>query len=344
MSAADATVSCPACAKRVRFKPELAGKKLRCTCGQVFRMPKDPAGQAEAIHDNVTAHGSSLEKNKADEAAAAAAEMAKKSLKVDPGAGGAYDLSDDSVSILPKEEKKAPAVAGGNKGKCPKCGSKLKPQAVICINCGFNLQAGTQVATEVEKPQSTGSSVLDAYAATARARGINIEEEEAAAARKARITELYAPIGLAVAGVLAMFATAALFVPAGTTFQLVSVMIEVGVQLILRLPFLVLAIFLTAKIMQVSFGPFMTALLKLVGLAFFTAGVGGLLDGVVNHFTEGFGAVFITPFIHLAIFWGLSVFLFGLDFLETMVLYLLSSFLPMMVMGFLLMWVLAIFI
>ncbi len=340
MSADDATVSCPACAKRVRFKPELAGKKLRCTCGQVFRMPKHPAGQAVAVDDPATTPGSPFKKGNADDAQAAAAAMAKKSLKVDPGAGGAYDLADDTVSILPKEEKKAPVA---NQGKCPKCGSKLKPEAVICINCGFNLQAGTHVATDVEKPQSsTGSTVLDAYAATARARGINMEEEEAAAARKARITEFYAPIGLAVAGVLAMFATSALFIPAGTTFQLFTVMIEIGVQLVLRLPFLVLAIFLTAKIMQVSFGPFMTALLKLVGLAFFTAGVGGLLDSVVDHFTEGFGSAFITPFIHLAIFWGLSTFLFGLDFLETMVLYLLSSFLPMMVLGFVLMWVMAI--
>ncbi|NJL31284.1 MAG: zinc ribbon domain-containing protein [Phycisphaerales bacterium] len=335
MSAADATVSCPACSKRVKHKPELAGKKLRCSCGQIFLMPAQPGGIAEAV---TNAPGKAAKAG--SDAQAAADKMAKASLKVNPGDGGAYDLSDDSVSILPKEEKKP---TGGTKGKCPKCGNGVKPEAVICINCGYNLKAGTQVASEVPPAKKGGSSVLDAYAATARARGISVEAEESEALRKARITEIYAPIGLAFTGVLAMFATAAIFVPAGTTFQLFSVMIEIGVQLVLRMPFLVLAIFLTAKIMQVSFGPFLTALLKLVGLAFFTAGVGGLIDHAVNHATDGLGSAFITPLIHLAIFWGLSVFLFSLDFMESMVLYLLSSFLPWLVIGFIMIWVVAIF-
>ena len=325
MSAADATVSCPACSKRVKFKPQLAGKKLRCACGQVFRMPREAEGQAVALDDPPVAEPQ-------NEAAAAAEALAKKSLKVTPGEGGTYDLSDDSVSILPKEDPK-PSRSG--KGKCPKCGHAVKPEAVICINCGFNLRVGTQVASEVKPSKKDGSSILDAYAATARARGISQEQEEIEAARKARITELYVPIGLAILGVLAMFIKPVVLGFGRTRFQSISVILEVAVQLVLHLPFLLLAIVLTAKIMQTSFGPFMTALLKLVGLAFFTGGVGGLIDIAADRIFEGFGSLIVTPFLHFAIFWGLTVYLFALDFLEMTVLYILAALIPFYALVFL---------
>lgn len=34
-------LSCPACDRKYRFKPELAGRKAKCKCGATLRMPKD---------------------------------------------------------------------------------------------------------------------------------------------------------------------------------------------------------------------------------------------------------------------------------------------------------------
>ena len=39
-------VGCPGCGKTYRWKAELAGRKVRCKCGQVMRMPADAPGAA----------------------------------------------------------------------------------------------------------------------------------------------------------------------------------------------------------------------------------------------------------------------------------------------------------
>src|SRR5438046_926572 len=37
-----------------------------------------------------------------------------------------------------------PAAAG-----CPACGQAMEPEAVLCLNCGYNMRTGGQIATEV---------------------------------------------------------------------------------------------------------------------------------------------------------------------------------------------------
>jgi hypothetical protein len=34
---------------------------------------------------------------------------------------------------------------------CPKCGADMQPEAIICVDCGFNTKTGKQIATESDK-------------------------------------------------------------------------------------------------------------------------------------------------------------------------------------------------
>ena len=40
--------SCSACGKQYRWKPELAGKSVKCKCGSAMRVPTQPGGVATA--------------------------------------------------------------------------------------------------------------------------------------------------------------------------------------------------------------------------------------------------------------------------------------------------------
>jgi DNA-directed RNA polymerase subunit RPC12/RpoP len=50
--------------------------------------------------------------------------------------------------------------------KCPSCGQSLSPEAVLCINCGYNLKTGQMLSVVVETSDAgaddTGAPIGDA--------------------------------------------------------------------------------------------------------------------------------------------------------------------------------------
>jgi hypothetical protein len=99
--------SCESCGKSYSWKPELAGKKAKCKCGQPLRVPEtDPA--LDSLPDGF------------DDLAA---------------------LGEGTVA----EGSYAAAPADGP--TCPSCSSPVDADAVICINCGHNLKTGKKLKT-----------------------------------------------------------------------------------------------------------------------------------------------------------------------------------------------------
>lgn len=131
--ASDERVACPHCAKRYRWKPELSGRKVVCKCGQKMRLPTSAQGEAEAIGPPPNANDAStydLDAN--DESGASRA-----------GAAGI-------AAVHGVDKTGAPDEAGGaGEGRCPSCNQPVKPNAVICVQCGFNLKSGQQIETDV---------------------------------------------------------------------------------------------------------------------------------------------------------------------------------------------------
>jgi DNA-directed RNA polymerase subunit RPC12/RpoP len=117
------SVQCGSCGKRFAAKEKLAGRKVKCPqCGGVLTIPKPrPAPEA------------ALELPKPD---------------------------DEYAVTLPPAGETGPSTAGrvsgterapGTKPKCPSCGASLKPGAVLCVECGYDMRTGKK--QEVSGPE-----------------------------------------------------------------------------------------------------------------------------------------------------------------------------------------------
>lgn len=120
-------ISCPACLKRFSWTPKVAGKRVTCHCGQKFITPDVPGGPVIPIYET--------------EAADLATERPERET---------YDLADEPDTPAKPQaagQPERPAVA--HAGRCPNCNAPVKPDARLCVRCGFDLAAGEKLRTEV---------------------------------------------------------------------------------------------------------------------------------------------------------------------------------------------------
>lgn len=118
-----AKFQCGACGKTYGWKAELAGKRVKCKCGQVMTVPQaiEPPAPAE-----------------------------------DPMAG-LYDLVPDDPPAEARPRKAAAAAPAAATGaavgdvgvRCPSCKSAMQPGSVLCVSCGFNLKTGKKLGTAI---------------------------------------------------------------------------------------------------------------------------------------------------------------------------------------------------
>lgn len=103
--------SCERCGKQYKWKPEFAGRKVKCKCGFVMTAPaKFPelvaAGKKQAPdHDD------------------------------GPNLDALYDLAD---------EGKQAAAAAPAMIRCPHCRNEMEPGQGVCPSCGFDLKTGAK--------------------------------------------------------------------------------------------------------------------------------------------------------------------------------------------------------
>jgi DNA-directed RNA polymerase subunit RPC12/RpoP len=107
--------SCAACGRSFSWKPELAGKRVKCKCGEKLTVPAtDPAAEME------------------------------------PAPDGFDDLMALAEGAPASDNGYAPAAVAapvGGGSACPSCGSRVDAAAVICVNCGHNLKTGKKLKT-----------------------------------------------------------------------------------------------------------------------------------------------------------------------------------------------------
>ena len=124
--------ACPSCGRRYSWKRELAGKKVRCKCRKSMRVPEAlPAEDGTYELD-----GSAV----ADGAARGDAKRESGAPTDSPRSGAAGASTD------------------GGAGRCPSCGSDLSTDAVICIQCGFDISIGKQIKTTVTEGEPDSSA------------------------------------------------------------------------------------------------------------------------------------------------------------------------------------------
>jgi hypothetical protein len=309
---ADDRLLCPNCDKAYRWKTKIAGRRVRCACGQTFRVPMQPGGQAVA--EGTPNHPPPARVKKPPPPAA----------ETNPYE---LDLPDDKPAAEPRRP-----TAAKNHGKCPSCNQAIRPGAVICLNCVFNLAEGSRVQTVVAAGAAAVSEDDDAGAddedpRVQRSREVSDYDRqvESDTFRQYRFQDsllplIFAAIGLGVtlvnAFVLAPQATAAAdwfgFGTASRTEIAVSHLIGAGILLCLQVPCLLAGLVVVAQLFGSAFGELFSVLRRLVGLALFTGSLYHSIDLGVNILMGGLGGLgwMFTLSISFAIFWGAIVALF----------------------------------
>ncbi len=327
MPDADSTIHCPHCAKAYRWKTELGGKKVQCKCGQKFRIPTLASGKVEALGPPPGTP--------------------------EPDVG--YEINDDDTS--PRDAPTQPVGGRTSAERCPSCGSKIKPEAVICLNCGFNLKEGRKVQTQVLSP-ATGPApaeqsklaavnpVAGAAAADLGARAQRDAEMAEETERQHRFDELILPLIMIGAGALfVVIANSAYGLLPRNDYTLNGLdralfnLVMAGIRFIIQIPIMFIGIFIVARIFGSSYGGIGTALLKLTAIALCMNATSALVELAILFMTGGisvmgiegimgWGASLITFFILCAKF-------FDMDGLEGFVFWLILEFGPWIALFFL---------
>jgi len=158
-------VVCDGCGKKYKWKAELAGKKVKCKCGHVMTIPQPPQ-EVDSADDSFGAI------ELADESGGSSSSKPSKPSKPAKPAASPDDVKVEGLGG--DDDPDAIEVAGGGggasgkssagDGKCPSCGADLAPDAVLCIQCGYNQNTGKKLDTShevVDEESSASDSVVD---------------------------------------------------------------------------------------------------------------------------------------------------------------------------------------
>ncbi|MCX5660131.1 MAG: hypothetical protein NTW19_10470 [Planctomycetota bacterium] len=396
MSANPQWLHCPACRREYRWDPALAGRKARCAgCRAILRMPSAPDEPVLLLPESTTASSSP-----ASPTASSAGEP--REAKPDP-TPNVYEIDDPSApkaigsgvapasdpTALPPVRANAPALRT-TPGRCSSCGLSVKPDAVICMNCGFDFRQGAALQTQVVEapaeaepsepagpgaPPANASGDASALLASGRAapyahlaaQAEARQAELADIARTHRFNDLYvplivvaigaglllldvfvlmyiyqpvAPTTITVPNVSALTTTtmtiAAPPVPSPLAQRMLRLAVNAGI-LVFQFPFLLLGLFVVARLFGTSFGQLHIGLIKLLAMAICCRGIIACSDSILCQLCDGSyvpGQGLITGSIGSGAFWGLCAWLLEMEYLEVFALGAISFVVPLFI-GFL---------
>ncbi|MEM9882922.1 MAG: hypothetical protein AAF800_08395 [Planctomycetota bacterium] len=320
---ADDTLTCPGCDKTFRWQAKIAGRAVRCGCGQKFRVPMVPGETPEAV------------------APRAAKPEAPKPPETNPYELNLPDNDDNGTDAAPP----VAAAASGGAVRCPACNIQLRPGAVLCLACGFNLVEGKHVQTVVEA-EAAGRFVDDAPddedpQARRVAQRTKLQEDLAAdTARRHHFQEKTLPLIFLGLGAAVLLINAFVLTPllGGVYYDLpanlpasVFALVLYFVMFLVQLPCLFVGLLIVSKVFGSAFGELFSAIKKLAALALL-AGQFDIAVSIGFELMLGFAA-FLAFWVELAIsftvFWVLSKLMFDeLEPGETIALWIAMLFLP----------------
>jgi predicted RNA-binding Zn-ribbon protein involved in translation (DUF1610 family) len=117
------TFNCPKCQKRWTWKPEIAGKKVKCKCGGVFAVPTNPPSGAKSgpVKVSVSAPQESSRSSAAASAAGPNSQIAPmtKGVKPPKQEDSLYGLAPEKDKPAPRPQQVVAEVVGPAPGKKP---------------------------------------------------------------------------------------------------------------------------------------------------------------------------------------------------------------------------------
>ncbi|HSV13741.1 MAG TPA: hypothetical protein VLI90_05750, partial [Tepidisphaeraceae bacterium] len=148
------TFVCSACGKKFVWKPELAGKTVRCKCGQSIAVP---TGAAPAVAAPAAARPAV--KSQLAPQTAAVRKPPKPAASNEPSLDDLYDLAADadsapasrSSAAMESAAVAAPVAVPGLEDdayRCPSCNEPMQAGSILCGSCGFNLKTGEKMTVK----------------------------------------------------------------------------------------------------------------------------------------------------------------------------------------------------
>lgn len=288
---------CPHCRKRFQWSTRIADRKAQCpNCAKRIRIPTVPGRIAEAIDPLPKSHPQ---------------EPAPES--------DTYDLDltgvDESVVEAPPT---AAQQAAAQTGRCPACNQSIKPGAVICIKCGYNLKKGKRLQTAIADKDapaaesSTPGGAMASIGSSPISQALADREDETG---PSRFVDLWLPLILIVVGLVVRFLQQLSFTD-DPTIGVVSAATTIGLELAIKIPMLLLAMILAVKLLDVAFGPLGAALYKMIAVIIGPTAIGA----IIAHLIGGLMGDFVGAFAAFAVYWTLLSVLFDLDGIESLYL------------------------
>lgn len=242
-------LTCTACQKRYVWKKKYAGQRVKCPCGQLLLMPRtDPNTQVPEQ--------------------AEPAPSASPTSSTPPTSPAPFELVTDELP--------APSRADRSSGKL----SLEEAEAAIAVAVSAEPSSDTfELAVEPESlepgPKLTHSMLAAALTAKPSkvAEALMNREDEL---QPSPWKEKYIPASVAIIGVMAQIVLWVVF--AGPTRQAaIGAAVMLLAEVLLLMPIAIGAVFVTARVMNIGFGPMVPALLKVAAIAIGTGGVADLL-------------------------------------------------------------------
>lgn len=291
--------SCGNCGKSYRWKPELAGKKVKCKCGQIMAAPAEPPVAAEPEVD----------------------------------LDGLYELAAEEKKAT-KRQREEPVGF-----RCPACHSDLAIGAVMCTGCGFNLKTGSRGGaakpTAVMFPAAAGAGAAASNAVPNAMVGYGTRSTGAAEMETDYLgdnplKELGVPTGLLLAGVgVLVFET----MSAGGSFA--HALPAIGLNLIINLVFSFIGMFMVMRLFEVSFGAPGPAVIKAAACCVLPPAIAGVLGGIVGS-DSFFVRMMVSAIFMMPLTYACFYFLFDMDFDEVIYLVVIIWLVNQWVVTFLL--------
>lgn len=341
---AEGHFECPQCGRRYPWKPKLAGRAARCKCEAHFRVPRTaglPGDLIDPADAQTTGHAASSQPDpphSAESAPHGAQGDAQEQQEIEDDETYALNMPGDMAGSSEPDSADsaaaAPESASADSGRCPNCNQSLKPGAVICVKCGFNLQEGRKMEIAVTADSEAGGPATDDEASeeskTAAVGMVGQRASDEAAqdtAKRQQFIDLYLP-GILIVGGVVMRIFDQLYISGDATTGLVSGVIQVLVEVVLWVPMAFVGMLLAVKLLDVAFGTLGLALYKLMGVALGPGAAWSLiayfLPGVIGFFVGGGTAFFL--------YWALLSLLFDLDASESFFLIIIITGLQFIIM------------
>lgn len=365
---------CPSCHARYDWLPKQAGRRVRCRCSTVLRIPASPNQSAQIIEALPPSQPIKQTPPASDAQPSA------------PAAPGTFQLSLDSHQPSPAQNSATPtdhntaSSTQDSRQRCSHCGQSLSAGAALCVQCGTPVKnhfmnrppadpsMGQAIADLIDTPTSHASAhgqhdpedgvevgVGDGVEAASQKKSHQMQNAQTALEKmrekyeygrhvetetlvKARFIDLVLPLVLIISGLVMMTIYAFGYDPQLSAVKIPQLyqILMMAMQVIVNFVFLFLGLFFVARLFGESIGTLSITIWKLLGLVIFCVAADAMFYWALDVITGGYAMLggYVRIIFRVLVFFPLAGLLLEMDFLQLVVLFLFGRLMPVVVVVF----------